>query len=158
MSYLNNLLVPGEEILYRTRKSKIILADTVFFTLVAAIYVICFYTYGWFGGLSVGERAILAFAPLFIALLLLFFDIISFIELEIIITNKRVLGKKGIQALSLQDVPLNQITNTTVDISIFGRLFRYGTVSIFTPNSKFDYNKINNPLRLQQTINQLVLK
>ena len=154
MSYLDKHLQPGENILIRTRRSAIILVDTIFFAILALVFLVGFYYFGWLGDLSNLLRACIAFAPLLVCLLLLLLDIISFIELELIVTNKRVLGKKGFKALSVIEIPLGQITNTEVGQSIFGRVFDYGMITISTASGQFDYEKIRKPLEIQRTINQ----
>ena len=152
MSYFENL-TPGEEVLLRARKSTIILADTIILSLLAAGYVICFYTLGWFGNQSALLRGVLAFAPLVVAILLLINDIAGFMDMELVVTNMRVLGKTGIVALTVMDVPLKQITDMRVDVSMLGRLLDYGNLTVYTASGEFVYDKINNPLNIQSTIN-----
>ena len=153
MSYFENL-GPTEEVLLRARKSTIILADTIILSLLAAGYVICFYALGWFGDQSPLLRGVLAFAPLVVAILLLINDIAGFMEMELVVTNLRVLGKTGIVALTVMDVPIKNITDMRVDVSMLGQLLDYGNLTFYTASgSEFVYEKINNPLRIQATIN-----
>ncbi|MBQ9773423.1 MAG: PH domain-containing protein [Clostridia bacterium] len=51
---------------------------------------------------------------------------------EMALTNKRVVGKKGLVARSMIDIPVSQIESVTVDESFWGRLFHYGKVEIST--------------------------
>jgi len=156
MGHFDDKLLPGERILLRARKTTMILADTIILTLFTAGFLVCVYTLGWFGSLSVGARAILAFSPLIIALLLLINDIIGFLYLELVVTNMRVLGKKGLASLTVLDVPINRIQDIKVDISIFGGVFDYGTIRFVTANGVFVYEKIHKPLEIRQMINSML--
>lgn len=153
MSQLDEL-APGEEVLLRARKTTFILADTVILTLLTAAFVVIFYTMGWLRGQSEVARAGLAFSPFIIAILLLINDIIGFQSMELIVTNKRVLGKTGIAALNLIDVQLDRITDIKVDMSFTGSIFDYGALTILTPSGEYLFNNIHDPLRIRTTINE----
>jgi len=147
-------LAPGEEVLLRARKTTFILADTIILTFVCAAFIVVFYTMGWLRGQSEIARAGLAFSPFVIAVLLLINDIIGFKSMELIVTNKRVLGKTGIAALNLLDVQLDRITDIKVDMSFVGGLFDYGMLKILTPSGEYEFDKIHDPLKIRLVINE----
>ena len=158
MAYFKNLL-PNEEELLRSRKSTIILLDTVLLTIIGIAIAIFVYAYAaprWLADQPAVLVAFLAFAFLVIAVLLLINDIIGFMEMELVVTNMRVLGKTGIVALSVMDVPINRITDLRLDMSMFGTMFDYGTLTFHTPNGIFEYKKINNPIKIKNTINNVL--
>ena len=156
MGHFDDQLLPGETILLRARKTTMILADTIILTLVTAGFLVCVYTLGWFTGLGTTARAVLAFSPLIIALLLLINDIIGFLYLEIIVTNMRVLGKKGLMALTVLDAPIKNIQDIRVDISFVGGVFDFGTIRFVTANGVFVYEKVHDPLRIRTKINTII--
>jgi len=156
MAYFDDKLLPGETVLLRARKTTMILADTIILTLLTAGFLVCVYTLNWFGNLSTALRAIIAFAPLIIALLLLINDIIGFLYLEIAVTNLRVLGKKGLAALTILDTPINRIQDIRVDMSMLGGLFDYGTIRFVTANGEFVYEKVHDPQGIRNTINSVL--
>jgi len=156
MGHFDDKLLPGERILLRSRKTTMILADTIILTLFTAGFLVCVYTLGWFESLGAGLRAILAFSPLVIALLLLINDVIGFLYMELVVTNMRVLGKKGLAALTVLDAPINRIQDIRVDISMIGGIFDYGTIRFVTANGEFVYNKIHDPREIRDTINSIL--
>jgi uncharacterized membrane protein YdbT with pleckstrin-like domain len=154
MSYLDNLAA-GEQIVHRTRKTGMILLDTVIFTIISIVFFGVVYTQGWFGSMGRVQRAFLAASPFFVALLLLINDIILFISVEIVITNTRILGKRGLVSLSVLNVPLNRVTDVKVEMSVLGKMFDYGNITILSPGGDHVYKKINNPRRVQNLIHGL---
>ena len=156
MGHFDDKLLPGEQVLLRARKTTMILADTILLTLVTAGFLVCVYTLGWFEGLGTTARAALAFSPLIIALILLINDIIGFLYLEIVVTNMRVLGKKGIMALTVFDTPIKRIQDIRVDISFVGGVFDFGTIRFVTANGEFVYEKVHDPQKIRSKINGIL--
>ena len=110
----------------------------------------------WLSNLDIIIRAIIAFLPLIVALLLFMEDMISYASMEIIVTDKRILGKQGILGLTILDVPLNNVTNIKVDMSAIGRMFDYGKLTILAPSGQFVYRQVARALKVQSTINSAV--
>jgi uncharacterized membrane protein YdbT with pleckstrin-like domain len=156
MGHFDDKLLPGERVLLRARKTTMILADTIMLTFLTAGFLVCVYTLGWFVGFGSALQGIIAFSPLIIALLLLINDIVGFLYLEIVVTNMRVLGKKGLAAMTVLDAPIKRIQDMRVDISIVGGVFDYGTIKITTANGEFVYEKVHDPLRIRNTINNML--
>jgi len=156
MGHFDNQLLPGEKVLLRARKTTMILADTIMLTFFTAGFLVCVYTLGWFAEFGTALQAAIAFSPLIIALLLLINDIIGFLYLEIVVTNMRVLGKKGLAAMTLLDAPIKRVQDMRVDVSFVGTILDYGTIKITTANGEFVYEKIHDPLRIKNTINNLL--
>ena len=158
MSYLDENLVQGEEVLLRARKTKFMFADTVFYILVATAFAVCFFMFDLLENQDTIIRAVIAGAPLIIAILLFLEDCISYSSLEVIVTNKRILGKQGVLGLTLLDVPLNNVTNIKVDMSLFGKMFGYGTLTILAPSGQFVYRQLADALEIQRTVNNTRLQ
>lgn len=61
------------------------------------------------------------------------FIIIAVLEVvttELVVTNKKIIGKTGIIRRTSIDLPLNRIESINVDQSILGRVFSFGKLSI----------------------------
>ena len=69
---------------------------------------------------------------------------VKFKNIELAITNKRVVGKVGVANTSALDAPLNKIQNVSVQQTFGGKIFNYGTVTIDTAAGKFLFPAVKN--------------
>ena len=69
---------------------------------------------------------------------------VQFINVELAITNKRIIGKVGVASTKSLDAPLNKIQNASVTQTFFGKIFNYATVRIDTAAGKFEFPAIKN--------------
>ena len=74
------------------------------------------------------------------------------------ITSTRMLGKDGLLALTVLNIPLNNVTNVKVEMSMLGKIFGYGKLTVLTPSGEFVYTQIADPLKVQQIFNQAQAK
>ncbi len=63
-------------------------------------------------------------------------QILRILSIEIAVTNKRLIGKTGLIALKTIDIPLEQISNSSLSCGFFGRLFKYNTLEVFSTGMK----------------------
>lgn len=91
----------------------------------------------WFGGLLF---SFLLLIPLIKAII----ATVKFFNVELAITNKRVIGKTGVVNTSALDAPLNKIQNVSVRDSLWGKILNYGTVQIDTAAGKYTFNMVKN--------------
>ena len=70
---------------------------------------------------------------------------VKFKNIELAITNKRVVGKVGVANTSALDAPLNKIQNVSVQQPLGGKIFNYGTVQIDTAAGKYYFPAVKNP-------------
>ena len=112
MAYLDNMLTPDEQILFR-----------------GSIHPIFIFNY------AVLSLVIFAMA-VFVSPILFLFLPISVLMLhpywttDVMITNKRLMYKQGLLARNTQEIYLNKIESMSIIQGIFGRIFDYGTVRI----------------------------
>ena len=71
---------------------------------------------------------------------------------EVAITNKRLIGKKGLINLKTIDIPISQISNATLNTSFFGRIFGYSTIEISSTGMKI-VNGSSQALKLKWILN-----
>ena len=83
-------------------------------------------------------------------------DIIRFCCTKLEITNKRVKGKTGLVNTNELDSPLNKINSVQVKQGIMGKIFNYGTISITTASSMFEFAFIVNPNDFKTTLNNQI--
>jgi len=68
-----------------------------------------------------------------------------YFNMDVAITNKRVIGKTGIIRVETMDAPLDKINNVNVSKGLFGRMLKYGSIIISTANfGTFRYDYISN--------------
>ena len=94
------------------------------------------------------------FAALF--LLGAVFDLIrAFIFLkssEYVVTDRRVIGKYGFIRRNVVDVLLTQVSGVTLNQSIPGRLFRFGTIWILAGGARRNLIYVKAPLKFQAAV------
>ena len=85
-------------------------------------------------------------------------DLIIFFTTKLIITNKRVNGKTGLINTNELDSPLNKINGVQVRQGLFGKIFNYGTVSITTASTVFNFDCIDKPNEFKTILNNQIEK
>ena len=142
--YVDQYLMPGENVVYRTR-----LHWAVFLPALAwFIFAIFLFFTGNGTAASVGG---------FVLVLLVFpFAITALLERansEFAVTNKRVLIKTGwIRRHSLETL-LSKVEGIRVEQSIFGRMWDYGTIVVSgTGGSKEPFHKIAEPMLFRRRV------
>lgn len=103
-SYIDQVLIPGEALIYRARISLISLMPLILLGLVTIWLVIgvVFWIMAW----------------------------IRYATTELAITNKRVIAKSGLIQRKTMEMFLNKIESVQVEQGILGRMFDYGTVTL----------------------------
>jgi uncharacterized membrane protein YdbT with pleckstrin-like domain len=147
--YVDSYLMPGENVVYRTR-----LHWAVFFPALA-----------WFilaVGLLLTHNAVLATVG---ALLLLFavfpLTITSSIaraSSELAVINKRVLIKTGLIRRQSLETLLSKVETIRVDQGILGRMWDYGTIVVSgTGGSKEPFRNIAAPMEFRRVVQEQIV-
>jgi len=75
---------------------------------------------------------------------------------EFVITNKRIIMKTGFISRKTFEMNLQKIESVNVDQSFWGRLLRFGTVSIIgTGGSRESFSDISNPLLFRRKFQEM---
>ncbi|HVX82523.1 MAG TPA: PH domain-containing protein [Devosiaceae bacterium] len=150
MSYLDKILQPGETIIATGRKHWIIYAPGLA-VLVVALLVELFAR----GAPAAGWA--LEIVALIIALVgigLLFREWFDQWTTEIVVTNRRVVYKRGFISRFTREMNMEKIESVAVDQNFFGRLFDYGTIDIRGTGAGLEQlSGIAAPLALRNAIN-----
>ncbi len=154
MGYIHKSLLDGEEIVYLTRRHKIIFAYPVIWLLLSAIlfgvkWVFVLkpeinFTLSIFSGISLA-------AALIHALVIW----VLYISAEFGITNQRVIVKEGFLKRKTVEVFLKSVESVQVDQSICGRLLNFGTIIVAGTGGVNDpFNMIRGPLEFKKQVQQ----
>lgn len=157
MSYIDKNLIPGEQVMYRTRLHWIV----IFWHLIWALVFAAAGAYLLVGlpgvsGLSdnaihwgrIGGGVLLAFAAISFLVALVRRN-----SVEMAVTNKRVTVKVGLVSHSTEEMMLNRIESIMVDQSLFGRIMGYGTITLRGVGGTPDpFPNISNPLEFRRQV------
>jgi uncharacterized membrane protein YdbT with pleckstrin-like domain len=151
MSYLDDHLLPGEQIIYRARLHWIIFGASIACVLLGLALAIILQTaqhdYWYIGIALVGIGLLLAIGPA-----------IRFISSEFAVTNKRVLSKVGFIERESDETLLSKVEAVSVDQGILGRLLGFGTVTITgTGGTQEAFSTITEPLDFRRQIQTQVV-
>jgi uncharacterized membrane protein YdbT with pleckstrin-like domain len=140
MGYVENNLLPNEQITYRAKLHWII------YGLPLTVFVIALL-------LMLGGAGWVAGAIGVIGLLLLLPPWIKSTSSEFAITNKRVLIKVGLIRRHSLELLLQKVEGIGVDQGILGRILGYGTITVSgVGGTKEPFTMISNPLEFRRQV------
>lgn len=155
MGYIEQNLISGEQVIYKTRLHKMVFLPALFLSVLGIIMCIM--------GFSVGCQSrleILAITGIIIALVSLPFSIGSltnYFSSEFAITNKRILIKIGFLEKKSLELLLTKIESIVVDQGIGGRIFNYGTIVITgTGGTREPFRMIIEPFKFRQIVQEQI--
>jgi len=141
MGYIDQNLMNGEKVIYRTRRHWIIFFWPAVFFILAAVGI--FYSSTWGGVLLV----------FFLGTALTSF--VTFASSEFGVTNKRVLIKVGFIRRHTLETLLTKVEGIGVDQDILGRILGYGTIVVSgTGGTKEVFQKIDAPLKFRKHVQE----
>lgn len=146
MSYIDNNLLPGETINFRTKKHIIIF-----------LYAFTWTIFCIFATLYMFKDPILhriVWAPWFIALLLWIYAWLEYITAEFAVTNKRVMMREGFFVRHANELRLTAISQVTVEQSLLGQLAGFGMVNINAFGAYDTFNYIAKATEFQRSVNE----
>jgi uncharacterized membrane protein YdbT with pleckstrin-like domain len=151
MSYLDDHLLTGEQIVYRARLHWIIFgASIALIALGIALAIILQATqhdYWYLGMAVVGIGLLVAIGPA-----------IRYVSSEFAVTDKRVLAKHGFIERESIETLLSKIEAIGVDQGIVGRLLDYGSITITgTGGTEESFPRISAPLEFRRQIQSQVV-
>jgi uncharacterized membrane protein YdbT with pleckstrin-like domain len=143
MSYVEEHLLPGEEVVYRASLHWTVLIAPILTALlllaVGAVVVYVWSVWGW-------AVAALAFLPLAWAY-------ISYTSSEFAVTNKRVVIKVGWIQRSTVEILLSKVEAIGVDQGLVARLLGYGTITVTgTGGTDERFSMLAEPLEFRRQV------
>jgi len=146
MSYIEDNLMNGENVLYRSKLHWAIFLWPVIWFIVAIISI------------SSGDEGVTA-GSLFvmIAIVMGISSFINYKTSEFGVTNKRVIVKVGFIRRKSLEVLLNKVEGIQVDQGILGRMLRFGSITVSgTGGTKDPFHKIDNPLEFRRKVQEQI--
>lgn len=160
MGYIENSLVPGETVLYKTHLHWIILIGKLFAALLlGAAGVACIVGSQQLNLKGDEQNALLIAGALLLVIagITLAAGVIRKNSTEVAVTNKRVLIKTGIMARKSIEVLLAKVESIGVNESAFGRMLGYGSVIIRGTGGTFEtFHNIANPNEFRKQVQQQI--
>ena len=154
MSYIHKSLLDGEEIVYLTRRHKIIFTWPVVWLLIAAVL----FGIKWFFVFRPEvDFALSIFSGIFLAMALLHALVIwiQYRSAEFGVTNRRVIVKEGFIKRNTVEVFLKRVESVQVDQSIWGRILNFGTIIVSGTGGVNDpLSMIRAPLEFKKQVQQ----
>ena len=140
MSYVDNSLIPDEQVVFRARLNKIIFLPPV---LLLAISIWLF-SYG----VPLGGESALA-----VAILWGLVKYVDYASSEFAVTNKRVIIKVGILRRRTVEMLNTKVEAVSVNQGILGRIFGYGNIVVTgTGGTNEPFNGISSPLEFRRAV------
>lgn len=153
MAFVEQNLMPGETLVYRTRMTwALFLGPTVF--MVLALFALL--------AVAVKVGGNWTYLPLAILLLAVFAALskyIAYVSAEFGVTTHRVIVKVGLVSVRSIEILLPKIEAIQIEQDIWGRIFNYGTILITgTGGTREVFSMIESPYELRNQVqNQLML-
>lgn len=145
MSYVDGNLLPGEQVVFRTRLHWKLLVGPLLFAVVTFLPVAWMITRGTWNDLVL-------LAP-GLGLLVLLAALIRRQSSEFAVTTKRVMMKGGVFSTRSVELLLSKIEAIAVDQSLGGRLFDYGDIVVTgSGGTKEAFSNIQAPLQLRRAV------
>lgn len=150
MSYLDRNLLPGERIIFRTKKSLIIF----FYPAVLALLSVfaCDFM------LNNPVLAILYWIPALVTVIFWAYVGLEYLTSEYAVTDKRVMMREGFFTRHANELRVASISQINVDQSLIAQILNYGTVSINAFGAYDSYPLISKPFTFQKSVNEQIDK
>jgi uncharacterized membrane protein YdbT with pleckstrin-like domain len=141
MGYVDNNLLPNEQVTYRAKLHWIIYALPA--VIIAIAVLVALTSHGWIAGLVLAALGVMTLVPPWI----------RSVSSEFAITNKRVLIKIGLIRRHSLELLLQKVEGIGVDQGIAGRVLGYGTITVSgTGGTKESFPLISDPLEFRRQV------
>jgi uncharacterized membrane protein YdbT with pleckstrin-like domain len=145
MSYLDQVLQPGEKILYRTTVSWTLFIPGIALLILAIIVYSALPSGIW----ASAALIIIGLPALFLLVRAWFVRWTT----EIAVTNSRVILKRGFIRRHTIEMNMDKVESVDVDQSLLGRIFNYGNITVRGTGSSFEpLRMIDHPLRFRSQV------
>jgi len=153
MAYIDEILEPGEKVVFRTRLSWTLYGPAIVYAVIALVLPIAASTAAALApaaGYAVWIVAVVAALAALLAFLRAWFRRWT---TEIVVTDRRVILKRGFIRRHTVEMNMQKVESVDVDQTQLGRLFNFGTVTIRGTGSTLEsLCMIDHPLKLRSTI------
>ncbi|MBQ9025078.1 MAG: PH domain-containing protein [Methanobrevibacter sp.] len=150
-------MIEGEEIIRISEiNTACLFAPGILIAIGIIVWFVSVISNFWYFGPFIFIQAILLNPLLIIGIIWFIIRYISYVNTELILTNKRVFGKCGLISTTQMQSPLNMINSVSFNTGLIGKLLGYGTVTVTTASTAFRFRFISDGHTLYNDIfNQL---
>jgi uncharacterized membrane protein YdbT with pleckstrin-like domain len=157
MSYVEDNLLPNEKIILIAKISRAIYLPSLVIIFLGLPPLLCLFILSRDDQIS--SIFLLFFMGIFVvlslALALRSYILIS--TTEFVITNRRVIAKKGLLRRSSLELLLPKVESVRVNQPILGRLFGFGTITVTgTGGTREYFNAISDPIGVRNKFSQII--
>jgi uncharacterized membrane protein YdbT with pleckstrin-like domain len=140
MSYVDNSLIPDEQVVFRTRLHLIIF----FIPIVLFAISVCLFVYS----VPLAAESVLA-----VAILWFLVKYVDYASSEFAVTNKRVIIKVGVLRRRTVEMLNTKVEAVSVNQGILGRILGYGNIVVTgTGGTNEPFNGISSPLEFRRAV------
>jgi len=144
--YVREFLLPNEQIIFSTHRHWIVFWPVLIWFGFAILYT--FFP-------DVSPLAVIFFIG--VGCIHGFFCFVNYKMSELVVTNMRVIIKRGWISRHSLETNFQNIASISVDQSILARLFGYGTISIFdTGQVESPYSCMEKPFKFRQAVQKMI--
>lgn len=154
MSYIDKSLLDGEEVVYLTRRHKIIFTLPVVWLLLSAVFLTI---KTFFPQKPEVDIVLMVFCGIFLTMALVHAMMIwvQYLSTEFGVTNQRVIVKEGFIKRNIIEIFLNRVESVQVDQSVLGRILNFGTIIVSGTGGVADpLTVIRAPLEFKKQVQQ----
>jgi membrane protein YdbS with pleckstrin-like domain len=152
MAYIDEILEPGEKVVFKTSLSWTVYGPAIVYALLALALTVLSTTVAGLGVIAIAIAALAVLA----ALAALFGFLRGWFRrwtTEIAVTDRRVVLKRGFIRRHTVEMNMQKVESVDVDQTQLGRVFNYGTVTIKGTGSTLEsLRMIDHPLKLRSAI------
>ena len=149
MGYVEDNLMPGEEVTYRAHLHWVIYLRAL---LIALLGLVLLVIEGVLGR-EPGPIAILGVAVMLVAALVWFVQWVKSRSSEFAVTNKRVIVKVGLIRRDTLELLLSKVESIGVDQTVTGRIVGYGSIVVVgTGGTRETFRNIARPLDFRKHV------
>jgi len=165
MDFFKHELMTGEKMLLRTRPHWIIFSTAVGW-LVFSLIIFIYSTLHSFGNFQLAMAPsifkIASWLTLILGVLYLINAVITYYFTEYVITNRRIMVRRGLIARNTRELLLQKVEGVDLVRTILGRMLGYGTIVVTgVGGSKDFFSNVPTPLQFrklaQEQIENLIL-
>ena len=104
-----------------------------------------------YGNLDIG-LTIFVIAVILISIIIAVIPIIKLLCIELVVTDKKLIGKTGIIYSNAIDVYLEKIDNFVIDETLMGRIFKYATITVGTASVTLRFPYMQNAVEFKNKV------
>lgn len=146
MGYIERNLLPGERVLFRTRKHVIIFTMPCVFLILS-----CFATYYMLHDPILSR---IVWTPWLVTGLFWAYVAVEYYASEYAVTDKRVMMREGFFNRHANELRLSTISQVNIDQSLVGQILNFGLVSINAFGSYDRFATVAKPFLFQRAVNE----